>query len=256
MPYYDPYLYYGLSPLFLVQAAFTVWMLVDANRRGVESQWFWMILIFQPFGAWAYFFTHKVKDFQGGHSQRPGWLTILFNRRPSLQELRYRAEQTPTVANRFELGERLVEVGECAEAAPHLEAMLAREPEHCEALFLLAQARRGLGQPELAMPLLEKLVAKQPNWRDYEAFRTLVTVCDDAGESVAALVHCRELARVAPRLEHRCLLAEHLMDTDARDEARRVVEQGLADYHFTSGPARRRDGRWVSRAKQLLKSAG
>jgi hypothetical protein len=31
------------------------------------------------------------------------------------------------------------------------------------------------------------------------------------------------------------------------------VEQALADYRYQTGVSRRRDGRWVSKAKQLLK---
>ena len=68
-----PFLY-ELSPLYLAQAGLTIWMLMDANRRGVEGYWFWLILGFQPIGAWAYFFAYKVKDlptedirFWGGH---------------------------------------------------------------------------------------------------------------------------------------------------------------------------------------------
>src|SRR5262249_1883011 len=93
MPYI-PYLY-EFAPLTLAQVALTIWMLVDANRRGVEYHWFWIILIFQPIGAWAYFFLYKVKDFQ----DRPGWLGNLFQRRASLAELRHRAEQSPTPAS-------------------------------------------------------------------------------------------------------------------------------------------------------------
>src|ERR671924_401471 len=62
-----PYLF-ELSPLYLAQAALTIWMLVDANRRGVDFYWFWVILVFQPFGPWAYFFLYKLKDLQRGSS--------------------------------------------------------------------------------------------------------------------------------------------------------------------------------------------
>src|SRR5262245_59651528 len=164
MPYI-PYLY-EFAPLYLAQVALTIWMLVDANRRGVEVHWFWIILIFQPFGAWAYFFIYKVKDFQ----DRPGWLGNLFQRRPSLAELRHRAGQSPTPASWLELGERLVQDGAFAEAVPHLETVLAREPDHCRCIFLLARAHRGLGKPAQAVLLLQRLLARQPNWGDYRAW--------------------------------------------------------------------------------------
>src|SRR5262249_6237058 len=150
---YFPYLY-ELSPVvFLVQVAMTVWMLVDASRRGVEFYWYWLIIGAQPFGPWAYFFVYKVKDFHGGGAgfrdvsgtASPGGRGGLFHRRPSMHEVRYGAEQSPTLANRLELAERQVELGEFAEAVPHLEAMLKHEPGHAGAHYLLAQAHRGLG---------------------------------------------------------------------------------------------------------------
>jgi len=235
--------------LVVLQAALTVWMLVDANRRGVEPVWFWAILVFQPVGAWAYFFSYKVHDLQ----LRSGWLADLFRRRPSLEELRHRANQSPTPANWLALGERLIEVKEYPEALPHLEAVLSREPEHCQSLFLLAVAHRHLGQPAQAVPALEKLLARNPSWGDYKAWSVLVEVCHEAGDPAGALRRCRELARIAPTLQHKCLLAENLLETGETVEARKIVEQGLEDYRYRTGPSRRRDGRWVGKAKQLLK---
>ncbi|SRR5579885_2076817 len=247
MPYY-PYLY-ELSPLYLVQAGVTVWMLMDAHRRGVDFYWFWIILAFQPIGPWAYFALYKAKDLRGGH----GWLAGLFHRRPSLAELRYRVEQSPTVAARLELGERLAEKGAYAEALPHLEAVLAREPDHGKALFTAAQCHRGLGRPEKAVPLLQKLVAHQPAWGNYEARHALIDTCHEAGDLAGAVANCRDLARVVPGLENRCLLAEHLLAAGEQAEARKLLEQSLEEYQYASGPERRRDRRWVGRAKQLLK---
>src|SRR5262245_21852883 len=110
MPYI-PYLF-DWSPLYLAQVALTIWMLVDAHRRGMDVYWFFIILAFQPFGAWAYFFMYKLKDFRGGSDRLAG----LFHRPPPLEEVRRRAEKSPTPAHRLELGERLVETGAFAEA--------------------------------------------------------------------------------------------------------------------------------------------
>ena len=43
---------------------------------------------------------------------------------------------------------------------------------------------------------------------------------------------------------------------EEKAEARKIAEQGLEDYHYLTGPSRRRDRPWVSKAKQLLKEAG
>jgi hypothetical protein len=249
--YHLPYLYTS-SPLFVLQAALTVWMLVDASRRRVDYFWYWIILGLQPFGAWAYFFAYKTHELRGG----TGRLAGLFHRPPSLDELRHRVDQAPTVASRLELAERLVETGDHAEAVPLLEAVLAREADHSGALFLLAQARRGLGEPAAAVPLLQKIVARQPGWNDYAAWYLLIDCCRDAGDGPGAVAQCRELVRAAASLEHTCLLAEHLLAADDPAGAKAVVERALGEYRYATGQARCRDRRWVGRAKQLLKQAG
>jgi hypothetical protein len=98
------YLGYLYQVLYLAQGAFTIWMLVDAYRRGAESYWFLVILFLPGLGAWAYFFVVKVGDFPGLRD----WSFL--QRRPPLEELRYKAEQTPTLTNRLALAERLVEL--------------------------------------------------------------------------------------------------------------------------------------------------
>src|SRR5438046_2325744 len=176
------------SPLYLAQAALTVWMLVDAYRRGVDFYWYWIILIFQPLGAWAYLFVFKIRDFR----EAPSWLTGLFHRPPSLEELRHRTERSATLASRLELAERLAEAGEHAEAIPHLEAVLAREADHCQALFLLASCQRGLGHPECAIAPLQKLLTRHPSWRDYQAWHTLIAVHGETGNLADAVASGRE----------------------------------------------------------------
>jgi hypothetical protein len=250
MPFFS--YFYEMPYLLVPQLALTIWMLVDANKRGVEFYWYWIILVFQPLGAWAYFFIYKLQDFRGGQ----GWVGNLFQRRASLEELRYRVERAPTVANHLDYGERLIEKGTFAEAIPHLEAVLKHEPEHGQALFALARCHRAQGHPQQALPLLEKVVARHPAWGNYQAWHALIEARQEAGDQEGAVKSCRELARIAPTLEHKCLFAEYLASAGENREARKVLEQGLDDYEYLAGPYRRRNRRWASKAKQLLKQIG
>jgi hypothetical protein len=235
--------------LALIQTALTVWMLVDLSRRAVDNYWFWVVLFFQPVGPWIYFFVVKVKDFHGPS----GW--TLFHHRPSLSELRYRNQQTPTLANHLELAERLIESDAYAEALPHLEAALAREPDHCLVLYSLALCFTKEGKPEKAPPLLQKVIARDRCWSDYRAWRLLISVRDDLGDGAGALAACRELVRLSPTMQHRCLLAEHLLTQGEAREAEDLLAKAIEEHRFAPGPSRRRNRRWAAEARRLQKEA-
>lgn len=236
----------------LAQTAFTVWMLVDSYRRRAEYFWFFVILWLQPVGPWVYFFVVVARDFSGVR----GLTAWSFGpRRPSLAELRYRAEHTPTLATHLELAQRLIERGEHADAVPHLEAALAQEPDHCQVLYSLAVCRRALGRPEEAAPLLERINARDRTWSDYSAWRLLAEVRGDTGDGAGALSCCRELVRLAPTLRHQCLLAENLLRADHSAEAGKVLDEALDSYRYAPGIARRRNRRWVREARRLRRQA-
>jgi hypothetical protein len=237
-------LYQGL---WLAQAAFTIWMLVDAYRRGAD--WFWYWIIFTGIGAWAYFFAVKLGDFHGVRE----W--SIFQRRPAVGELRYRVQQLPTLTNRLALGRRLVELHEYEEAVPLLEAVLAQEPELVEALHALAVCRAEQGHPEQAAPLLEKLIAKHSSWSNYAAWHMLIRVQAESGDGGKALATCRQLDRVAPTLQHHCLLAERLLEEGLHEEAGKLLERSLEEHRFAPGFIRRRNWRWAGRARQLQREA-
>jgi hypothetical protein len=241
------------NPLLSVaQTAFMVWMLVDAYRRQADTFWF-LLIFFVPFiGAWAYFFVVKARDFQALRigSISPGGL---FQRRPSLDELRYRAEHMPTLVNQVNLAQRLIELGQHAEAIPYLQAALKTEPEHAPALYSLAVCHKEMGHPDWAVPLLQGLLSRDPRWSNYVAWHLLIEARTQAGDAAGALEACRELARLAPTLEHTCLLAEHLLAGGRTEEARNVLERSLRDHDYAPGPIRRRNRRWASAARRLRK---
>jgi hypothetical protein len=239
--------FYTYPWLSLATAAFTVWMLIDCYRRGSDQVWFWIILFFPLLGPFAYFFAVKARDFQG----HDGWSWL--QRRPSVEELRFHAEQTPSLANRLALAERLLEKGEYPEATPHLEAARKTEPDHGRVLYSLAICHTRQGRPGEAVPLLEKLIAKDPRWSNYAAWPALAEARRECGDHLGGLEAAREVVRLAPTLEHRCLLAEYLLDEGLTDEARSLLDEALRDHDFAPGPVRRRNRRWARVARQLQK---
>jgi hypothetical protein len=237
--------------LTLLQLAFTVWMMVDAYHRRVESFWYWIIFFFQPIGTWVYFFTFKFRTFRFS-GIRPA---VSWERKLSLDELRYSVERVPTVANRFALAERLMEMKAHAEAIPLLEAVLVIEPDYCPVLHALAECRLATNAAEQALAPLEKLNQREPRWSNYLAWRTLVDVHLARGRPADALTACREFTKRSPTLENKCLLAEHLLDNKMPSEAVRVLDEALEEHHFAPWSARRRNGSWARVARRLRAEA-
>jgi hypothetical protein len=241
---------YQYPYLALAQTAFMVWMLVDAYRRHADFIWFWVIILLPILGAWIYFFVIKAPELQTGK------LSALFQRRQSLDELRYLAEQAPTLANHLAYAERLMERGEYAEAVPQLEAARKREPDHGQVLYSLAFCQVRLGRPAEGLPLLDRLVKKDPRWSNYSAWRLKIEAHGLTNNPPAALESCRELVKLSPTLQHKCILAEHLLAQGQDGEVQALLDQALMDHDYCPGPIRRKNRRWAGEAKKLLKRVG
>jgi hypothetical protein len=237
--------------LSLLQLAFTVWMVLDAYKRRVEPFWYWVVLLFQPIGAWVYFFAVKFRTLRLPRTR----LASFRGRKLSLDELRYRVERTPTLANRLALAQRLIDKGAHAEAIPHLEAVLAVEPDYCVALHALAECRLATGAAVEAVSPLEKLIRRDPRWEDYRAWRTLIDVHRTCSQPADALTASRELAKRQPNLENKCLLAEHLLDNGRPAEAVPLLDEALEDHRYTTWGARWRNRYWARAARRLLSEA-
>lgn len=236
-----------------LQLAFTLWMFVDAYHRQVESFWFWIILFFQPIGAWGYFFAVKLRTLRlPGLRAAPSFSG---ERKLSLEQLRFAVERAPTFANRVALAERLMEKKAHAEAIPLLEAALKIESEHCFVLHALAVCRLATDEPEQAHDPLRKLLERDPRWASYLAWRTLIDVHLARGQPADALEACRELAKRQPTLENRCLLAEHLLDNHRPSEVVQLLDEALEEHQFAPWSARWRDGSWARKARRLLTEA-
>jgi predicted Zn-dependent protease len=175
--------------------------------------------------------------------------------RPPLEEMRYRAETQPTLINHLVLAQRLMEQHGHDEALPHLLAAHKMEPEHGLVLYTLARCHLEQGHPEQAVPVLEGLVAREPRWANYSAWRLLAKARSEAGDAAGAADACRQLTRLAPTMERTCLLAEHLLAAGQATEAREVLSRALRDHDFAPRSARGRDARWARQARRLLKQA-
>jgi hypothetical protein len=140
-------------PLLIV--AFKIWMAIDAGRKRQEYYWY-MIIFFVPFGALIYFFVHKLNDL---HWHKLG---TIFRAPPTVDALRFRYGESPSIANRLVLARALAEAGRHVEAIVEFEGILASRPDEADALWGLGMSRAALGELAEASAALSTLVGVSP----------------------------------------------------------------------------------------------
>jgi hypothetical protein len=241
----SPWLYYA-------QLAFTIGMLIHAYRTGAEMFWYFIVFFLQPIGAWVYFFVVFLRGF---HFTSGGSTAAFWEKKLSLAELRFRVERMPTVNNRLALAEGLMAKGQHAEAMPLLEAVLATDHIHCQAMHDLALCHLAVNQPREAVAMLDRLMKRDSRWSYYRAWRTLIDAHVACGDQPKALDACRDFVKMVPTLENKCLLAEHLLDSKMHSEAIHVLDHALEEHSFAPLGKRFKNWKWARQASRLLKEA-
>ncbi len=234
--------------LYYLFAAFYVWMIVDAIRRRAEF-WWYLIILFVPFGPLIYFFVVKLQD------RRPGGGAIgrLTRREPSLDDLRYRAGETPSVVNKLALADALLGRGEYQEAAAIYQDMLSNDRENKEALYGHSLSLMGMQRPVQAADELHELMELDNSYRDYAAALDYGEALWQSGEHEDAVDLLRGLVGVDSRINHRIALAHYLGLSGHGDEAREQLTTALDDYQHQPAFVKRRDSRWAAQAEKMLR---
>jgi hypothetical protein len=241
LDYTGPEMIRLLLPLVL---AFKIWMAIDAGRRRLEYYWF-MIIFFVPFGAVVYFFVHKLDEFNL-HK-----LVTLFRSPPTIDQLKYRYRDSPSLDNRLALAHGLAEMGRHVEAIVEFEGILASRPDEHAALWGLGMSRAALGELEEASAELAKLVSAAPSYNDWEPWAMLAGIQHKRGLRSESLETLRTLVRKSSRADHQMLLAEALIAAERYEEAEVMLERICEDHDHAPDFVRRRDRRVVARARRL-----
>lgn len=196
--------------------------MVDAGRRGVEIYWYF-IIFFVPFGGVVYFVIYKAGDFWSPFSR-------VFDRPPSLEETRFRYENTPSLENHLALANSLHGSKQFEEAINHYKQILDREPEDTDALFGLGQSLCELGRYSEAVQPLEKVVQIRPGLGDYKAWPILARARWEKGEREQAIEILRKLTKSNPRIDFQLLFSQYLVEMGKYSEAKGLVEASLRDH--------------------------
>ena len=230
--------------------AFSIWMAVDYWRRGGDSYWIWIILVFQPIGGIVYFFT---QFWDGPRLEKYGlWRRLTAGGR--IREVKARAHHLDTSAAFEELGDSYSGVGKWRDAGEAYRAALQRDAANLHAQVRLGYALLALNRADEAWALLGPAYQKKPDFDDDKLIRQLARCQAMRGNFTDACNLYEYFLRRHSYTEVQLDYAHVLLKSGQTADGRKALEELIRDAEHAPKFQRSRDSRWVREARRLLKS--
>jgi len=129
------------------------------RRRAPAHGLLLVLIILMPFGAWIYFFAVKIHEYDLRALKR----LLLLERPPTVDELRYLVEQTPSIENRVKLADALRAPGNSPSRDIYRIA-LDHDAKDCDSLYGIGVCRLGNHDPEGAIEHLAQVLELTPRF--------------------------------------------------------------------------------------------
>lgn len=238
------------NPLVLIGVIFSLWMAVDAIRRG---EWIWAvcIVLFTVFSAILYFFmVYRPQGAAGGGStgfELPG-----ARDRARLKEIENRIHHLDHARDHLDLADHFFSKGKFEKAEASYRESLKRDPNDPDAIAHLGQCLLRLKRPAEAKPLLEQALAADPK-HDYGHTQMALAETQAAlGNPDQAIATWQQVLAHHGYARAKVQYAELLAAKGRADEARNLMRELIADDQHSPRFQRVRDKAWIRRAKKLL----
>lgn len=242
---------------FLFNFIFTWWgllleilALVHFFRRRPNFWWFFVIIfLWPPLGAAIYLILEALPDTRdlGGQSFRG------FSRRKRIRELESLVQVNRAVGNIEELGDLYMDDGRLRQARAAFDQAIAAGSTTIDPFYRRGVCAILLGDPQAAIPDLERAVAQDPTYDFHRAAGLLAHACALTGQKDKAEALFRETTKLSTLsetyLNFADLLASEGRAAEAREWARKVLEKAPA----MPGYLRRRERPWFRRARKMLR---
>ena len=237
--------------VFLLGSAFTIWMAVEAVRRGQAAGWLWIILLFGPAGAAVYFFSEYVDG----------------------PFLRWRGASGPTVtAAALRVAEADVRrLDNAASWLAYASALRARRqypmaveaarkaveraPGDIDAQYELAQALIAAGRGAEAVEPLQRVIARNRSY-DSEAALFALGRIHIEGDPELARTELAEVAGRSSRPEFLYWYAFSLAQSGRRDEAAQVLQRIISEAELVPPYLKGTVKPWVRKSRHALRRLG
>lgn len=242
--------WFGL-PAFGLFALFTLWMLVDAIRRG-EWMWAVFIFIFPMLNTILYYFmVYRASSSATRGFELPGAAT-----RQRIKELQAQIHHLDKAHHYFLLGDVYFRQGKLEKAEAAYRASLERDAQDIDARAHLGQCLLRQKKAAEARPLLEGVCAENPKHDYGHSMMALAETLTALGEQKAAMTIWQQVTDSNQYPRAKVQLAELYIANHQTDLARAELKDVLSDDAHAPAFQRKRDRVWVRRARGLARKIG
>jgi hypothetical protein len=222
--------------------------IVHFIRRRPDTYWFYVIVFLGPPGALVYLLVEAVPD--AGLARQS---FKVFPRRKRIRELEAAIRQNPSAGNYEELGDLLMDDGRIALARDAFDKAIAARSDTLDAFYRRGVCALQLGDAAAALPDLERVVAKEPNYDFYRAAGLLAHAYAQTGQKDRAETLFRQVTAKSVASETYLNFADLLASEGHTEEAREWARKVLDKKPSMPGYLRRRERPWFRSANKMLK---
>jgi hypothetical protein len=237
------------NPVVLAAGLFQLWMCIDAVRR---QEWIWVlaILALPVMGSiWYFFYVYRASmPADAPTFELPGAGT-----RRRIRELQAQIHHLDKAHHHAQLADVYFSQGKLPMAEQEYVASLERDPTDMEARSHYGQCLLRLGRPQEARPILEKVVTECPQHEYGQSMMMYAETLAQLGEKDASLAAWRKVLEHHTYSQARVNLAQLLLEKGEKEEARRELQDVIADAGHGPAFQKKRERAWVKRARALLK---
>jgi hypothetical protein len=236
---------FGVLPLVIALVA-----IVDVLRMGADWYWIWIILAFPLVGAAAYFVVVR-SGWTGGRGAVSPAAARRLQAVRRLREINVQLTHWRGPAILAESGEELLVLGKYKEAEKRFLEARENGAGVDDVNFGLAQSYQMQGRFAEAVPLLEELVAVNPDANMGRALFHLGRSLDESGQKERAEKVLRQVLERRTIIEAQVRLARLLLARGEKEEAHRLLDEVKVDAANLPRYLRREHRAWIWTARRL-----
>ena len=222
--------------------------IVHFIRRRPDTYWIFVILFLGPLGAVIYLLVEALPDVS-----LLGQSFKVFPRRKRIGELEATIHDNPSAGNYEELGDLYMDDGRLEAARVAFDKAIAARADTLDPFYRRGVCAILLGDATDALPDLERVVSKEPDYDFQRAAGLLAHAYAQIGQKEKAESLFRQVTITSTLSETYLNFAELLASEGHNGEAREWALKVLEKKPNMPGYLRRRERAWFRRANEMLK---